>query len=415
MSLKKRVFGRISCAAQRRIARSSAVGVESLETRQLLSAAVGTAHRNVSVAPAATSAVYGYTPAQIRHAYGFDQVSGTGANQTIAIVDAYNDPNITSDLHVFDQKFGLADPPSFKVVNQNGGSASSVQTDSGWAGEIALDVEWAHAIAPGASIDLVLAPTGNDLDLYNALKYAANLTGVRAVSMSFAEAESCMDPTLMSEQSALFASASAKGITFVAASGDQGAAQSCDGIHNFKAVSTPASDPNVTAVGGTILKADLSTGRYISEETWNEVAQYNVASGGGFSSLYSLPSYQRGTVSGSARGLPDVSYSASNAWGDYVYWASSNQGFHNWTFAGTSVGTPQWAALVDLASQQAGHGLGNVNPKLYSLSASDFNDMVSGNNTFGKIEGYNATKGWDAATGLGSPDAAAVVNGLAKK
>ena len=140
---------------------------ESLEARWVLSASVGSTDQIVTpnldvISPlAVSSSPIGLTPAQVKAAYGFSSVNfgsvvGNGAGQTIAIVDAYNDPNITSDLAKFDQTFGLAAPASLKIVNQSGGT-SLPQSDQGWAGEIALDVEWAHAIAPAANILLVEA------------------------------------------------------------------------------------------------------------------------------------------------------------------------------------------------------------------------------------------------------------------
>ena len=153
---------------------------EQLESRALLAAsslATLVAEPLIAVSPEVTNTVpYGYTPAQIRHAYGFDQVKfgsvlGTGAGQTIAIVDAYSEPNIVGDLAAFDREFGLAAPPSFKVVNENGGSTLPA-TDSGWSLEIALDVEWAHAVAPGANILLVEASSSSLTDLLAAVNYA---------------------------------------------------------------------------------------------------------------------------------------------------------------------------------------------------------------------------------------------------
>src|SRR5262249_2456702 len=129
----------------------------------------------------------GYTASQIRHAYGIDQIAGNGSGQTIAIVDAYNHPNIASDLHAFDVQFGLADPILTKV-DQNGGT-SYPATDSGWALEIALDVEWAHAVAPGANILLVEATSNSLTDLLTAVDYARNYPGVSAVSMSWGSSE----------------------------------------------------------------------------------------------------------------------------------------------------------------------------------------------------------------------------------
>ncbi len=143
--------------------------LEMLEPRQLLSAVM---HPNLTLVPAATTGFQGYTPSQIQQAYGFNQVSGNGAGQTIAIVDAYRDPNIAADLHVFDQKFGLADP-NLSIVSQTGGSVSSVPADSGWLTEIALDVEWAHAMAPNANIMLVEANSAGLNDLMAGVNYAA--------------------------------------------------------------------------------------------------------------------------------------------------------------------------------------------------------------------------------------------------
>jgi subtilase family serine protease len=136
----------------------------------------------------ATAGPTGYTPAQIRHAYGFDQVwfngvAGDGTGQTIAIVDAYDDPNVASDLHQFDAAFGLPDP-SLTKVNEYGGFAPPA-ANATWAVEIALDVEWAHAIAPGARILLVEANSNSNADLFAAVTYAAEQPGVSVVSMSW--------------------------------------------------------------------------------------------------------------------------------------------------------------------------------------------------------------------------------------
>src|SRR5205823_1405179 len=151
-----------------------------LESRDLLSVftpdhvilpAAGTA------TPFGTSGPTGYSPAQVRHAYGFDQVSfngvaGDGSGATIAIVDAYDDPNIAGDLHQFDLRFGLPDTPSFQKLNQGGGTVLPA-ANGGWASEIALDVEWAHAIAPKAGILLVEANDSSYSSLFAAVDYAA--------------------------------------------------------------------------------------------------------------------------------------------------------------------------------------------------------------------------------------------------
>ena len=146
--------------------------------------------------PLATAGPTGTTPTQIRHAYGFDQirfnggtVAGDGSGTTIAIVDAYNDPNIANDLHQFDLQFGLPDPPVFTQVNQTGGSTLPATNSSSWTNEISLDVEWSHAIAPGANILLVEATNNSNTNLNAAAAYAAKQPGVVVVSMSFGGAE----------------------------------------------------------------------------------------------------------------------------------------------------------------------------------------------------------------------------------
>src|SRR4051795_8081600 len=173
-----------------------------------------------------SSTTAGYTPEQIRNAYGFDEihfanntVTGDGSGQTIAIVDAYHDPNIQSDLHTFSQNFNLGDAPSFTQVSQTGGSTDLIATNAGWAGESALDVEWAHAIAPQANILLVEANSSSLNDLLSAVDYARHADGVSVVSMSWGTTEffgqSAYDQTFTTP-------AGHQGVTFVAASGDFG-------------------------------------------------------------------------------------------------------------------------------------------------------------------------------------------------
>src|SRR5262245_54776656 len=172
--------------------------------------------------PFSTSAPTGVTPAQIRHAYGFDQISfnngaiaGDGSGMTIAIVDAYDDPNIAGDLHQFDLQFGLPDP-TFTKVNQSGGTTLPA-ANAGWASEIALDVEWAHAIAPKASILLVEASSNSYANLFAAVRYAARQPGVAVVSMSFGGGEFSGET---SYDSSFVTPSGHAGVTFIASSGD---------------------------------------------------------------------------------------------------------------------------------------------------------------------------------------------------
>jgi len=212
-----------------------------------------------------------YQAAQIQNAYNITPLLNRGINgagSTIVIVDAFGSPTIASDLQTFDAVMGLPNP-SFTQITPAGSPPPFDINDPNqfsWAVETTLDVEWAHVTAPDANIVLAVAPSNNDSDILNTTKYVVDHNVGEVISQSFGEAEACMDPTLLSEQHAVFADAVSKGITLFASSGDSGASQpSCDGTGALFAASTPASDPNVTAVGGTTLTADPSTGAYQSE------------------------------------------------------------------------------------------------------------------------------------------------------
>lgn len=363
-----------------------------------------------------------YSPQQIATAYSINSLykAGiTGKKETIVIVDAFQSPTIVSDLKTFDATFGLPNPklniiaplglPPFDPNDPN---------QVGWSQEITLDVEWAHAIAPNATIDLVLAPSNMDADLLAVTKYAVDNNIGDVISQSFGEAERCADPALLVQEHQVFANATAKGITLLAASGDQGAAQpTCDGKSFILSASTPASDPYVTGVGGTQLFA-TAQGVRKDEIVWNESdlgTPYNIGSGGGFSTIYAQPEYQRGVTPKKARGVPDVAYNAAVNGGVLV-----NYNGTFFLFGGTSAGSPQWAGLVALADQYQGKRVGFLNPTLYSIArkgsySQTFHDIIAGNNSFFfldgslSITGYSAYKGWDAATGLGTPIASALV------
>jgi subtilase family serine protease len=175
--------------------------------------------------------------------------------------------------------------------------------------------------------------------------------------------------------------------------------------------STPASDPNVTGVGGTRLLAD-GTGAYLSETAWNTASG---ASGGGFSTIYRRPGYQATAHDNKkSRGVPDLAYNADGTTGYLAVWNGRGGLVH-----GTSAGAPQWAGIAALADQAAGHRLGALNQRLYRIAKSDaygsaFHDITTGNNTFGGIAGYSAGPGWDPVTGLGSPQVATLVGLLAR-
>jgi subtilisin-like proprotein convertase family protein len=404
--------------------------LEELEPRNLLSAnpADVVAQNFLTVIPQYNSgqSPAGYWPSQIRHAYGFDKLSLDGTGQTIAIVDAYRDPNLPSDLDHFDQQFSVNGgsqslyqqygPSStfLTKVNQAGGADSTVPTDStgGWEVEEALDVEWAHAIAPNAKILLVEANSANLSDLLSAVSYATSQPNVVAVSMSWGSNEFSGQSSF---DSYFTTPAGHKGITFTAASGDNGTP-----------AGWPASSPNVLAVGGTSLSLS-STDTRVSEPGWP-------SSGGGYSAVYGTPSYQQSYAQSSyvqntlnnhvlqagSRGNPDVSYDASSSPGYAVYDTFPYYGTsYTWfSVGGTSAGSPQWAALVALADQQRGasgslDGPSQTLPTLYDLASSsttyprDFIDVTSGSN------GYSAQPGYDLVTGLGSPQANNLVLDLA--
>jgi subtilase family serine protease len=387
------------------------------------------------------SAATCYDPYQVRHAYNVDNLINAGFDgkgKTIVIVDAFQDPYLVSDLNYLNTFYGLpslnglggASNPSlgsFSVVAPDGLTAFDPTNNTmvGWAEEITLDVEYAHAMAPGANIVLVLAKTSNDTDILSATKYAVDNNLGDVISQSFGENESCVDPTLMTQQHELFAEATRKHITLFASAGDNGATQlNCDGTAYVKAASSPAVDPLVTAVGGTELHAasycltalgcdpttNPAAGTYEGEIVWNESAIGGGATGGGFSLVYNEPPYQQGTIhGGKQRGEPDVSYNAAVEHGVLV------RLFGSWyLFGGTSAGSPQWAAITAIADEYSGYDLGFINTALYHLSHSPttyteaFYDVTSGDNSWAGITGYSAGPGWDPTTGLGSPKADAV-------
>jgi len=380
--------------------RRETLGLETMEPRQVMSACsvisalpncVRT-HAGDGAAAMATSGPTGFNPTQIRHAYGFDSVTfasgakADGTGTTIAIVDAYDNPNAANDLHQFNLQFGLPDSP-FTKVNQTGGT-SMPAANAGWASEIVLDVEWAHAIAPGASILLVEANSNSYTDLMTAVDYARRQPGVVAVSMSWGGGEFSGETTY---DSYFTTPAGHAGVSFFVSSGDTGAP-----------AEYPAVSPNVVSVGGTSLT--LNSGNYGSESAWS-------GSGGGLSAYESQPSYQSGFVTQSTtkRGNPDVAYNSSPSTGFAVYDSYNNGSSQPWSvFGGTSAAAPQWAALTAIVDQgRALAGLGSLDgrsqllPAIYSLPAADFHDVTTGSST--GSPSYSATAGYDLATGRGTP------------
>jgi len=305
-------------------------------------------------------------------------VSGNGAGTTIAIVDAFDDPNISSDLHTFDQKYGLADSVFTKSTPQG-----TPLPDSGWAQEISLDVEWAHAIAQGANILLVESFDNSLTNLLGAVDYAASQAGTVVVSMSWGSGE-------FSGETAYDSHFAHSGVTFVASSGDSGSV-----------AEWPAVSPNVLAVGGTTLRIDTS-GNYLGEFGWS-------GSGGGISALESKPSYQVNvTQSSSHRTNPDVAYDA-NPYSGFAVYDSYIGGFGWGQYGGTSAGAPQWSALIAITDQGRTTPLsssGTLNGLYGLLSSSHTIDTTKLHDiTQGSSGHYSAAAGYDLVTGLGTPKA----------
>jgi subtilase family serine protease len=369
------------------------------------------------------------TPAQLRTAYDLGPLYRrgiTGAGQTIVIVDPFGSPTIGPDLQQFDAAFGLPAPPSFRVIQPAGPVPAfrdnEVRLES--ALETSLDVEWAHAIAPAAGIVLVETPTAEIEgtsgfpQIVQAEEYVIrrHLGGVISMSLGATEQTFPSTAALLGLRSAFqLAAEPAYRITMVAATGDQGASgytSSAKTIYPRRVVGWPATDPLVTAVGGTQLDLTATGARRAPDVAWDD-------SGGGLSSVFAKPAYQDRVLAGHARGIPDISMDASCSSAAALYF--SFYGGPRWApGCGTSLATPMFAAIVALADQVAGHPLGLINPALYQMAAAHDLGIVgiaSGDNSynFGKVivPGYRATSGYNLVTGLGTVNARYFVPELA--
>ncbi len=340
--------------------------------------AVGNAVPNaVGTAPS------GETPASIRAVYGLPATGGSGV---IAIVDAYHYATSLNDFNVFSRQFGLPVETStsatastntvFQVIYASG---SKPRANSGWAQEAALDIEWAHAMAPNAKIVLVEAKSNSNSDLATAVNVAKKIAGVRQVSMSYGSTE-------YSGETLDDANYVQSGVVFVASSGDTG------GVINHPGVS-----PNVVCAGGTKINRN-SSGSFTGETGWS-------GAGGGISLYEARPSYQSGisTIVGTKRGVPDLSFDADPNSGVSVYCSTANAGYSGWlVFGGTSVSAPSLAGIINTAGTARGSFASSSIAELttiYShLGSTNFRDETSG--TAG---GNSCRVGWDAVTGVGSP------------
>lgn len=392
-------------------------------------ARVASAGGTKPAATAITAAVY--TPAQIRAAYGLPALPAVGAplsaaaaanfgaGQTIYIVDAFDHPNVFADLTKFSSKFALAGCDSVPLTATSSlplakaGSTctfSVAWTDSkaallnaapayntDWIAEIALDVQWAHAIAPLARIVLIEVADANSNSLLGGVALA-NRMGAGVVSMSFGAPEGSW---VRSNDASL----AAAGMTYIAAAGDNGAQ-----------ALWPAVSPHVLAVGGTSLQWNGSGTRY--EAAW-------AGSGGGVSAYEPVPAWQSATVVPGAgpaamRTVSDVAFNANPTTGQYVALTAKGASTTSWNaYGGTSIGAPQWAGLVAVANARRVAAsralLGDFHTTLYKTiagtpgtSASAFADITSGSD--GTCAACTTASGYDTVTGWGTPNAGALLD-----
>jgi subtilase family serine protease len=368
------------------------------------------------------------TPYDLRVAYSVQSLlerGYTGKGQTIVDIVSYGSPTLQQDMDVFDQQYGLP-PITIKVLSPLGTKPHdnpTVKDTTGWADETTLDVQIIHAIAPDAGIVVLTSPVNEtegtiglpefrQLEQYAVTNHLGNI-----ISQSFGASEVTLNTTAGKQEiqkwDTFFKQATTQqGITFFAASGDNGATDYTDlqatKLSPTPTTSFPTDDPWVTSVGGTSLQRN---GTAFQETAWNGSGG---ASGGGFSSFFSTPSYQQ-TLPASVqnqlknrRGVPDVAGDADPSTGLAFY---SSDGGWNLT-GGTSASAPLWAAFMAIANQMAGYPLGFINSALYKLAASnvyaqDFHDITIGNNSVDRdgvqVPGYPAVPGWDPVTGLGTP------------
>jgi subtilase family serine protease len=367
------------------------------------------------------------TPYDMRVAYSVQSLieqGFTGNGQTIVDIVSYGSPTLQQDMDTFDQQFGLP-PITLKIMSPIGTVPfdPTVKDMPGWAAETTLDVQIIHAMAPDAGIVVLTSPVDEtegtiglpefrQLEQYAITNHLGNI-----ISQSFGASEVTLNTAAGKKEiqkwDAFFKQATTQqGITFFASSGDNGATDYADlqatQLSPTPTTSFPTDDPWVSSVGGTTLQRN-STG--FQEIAWNS---NNGASGGGFSTFFSTPSYQMTLPTSvqnqlnNRRGVPDIAGDADPSTGLAIY--STDGG---WTLGGgTSASAPLWAAFMAIANQMAGHPLGFINPALYKLAASsaysqDFHDITVGDNSVNNnqvhVPGYPAVPGWDPVTGLGTP------------
>jgi subtilase family serine protease len=343
----------------------------------------------------------GLSPAAIQSVYnlsGLAPTSGAGAGQIIAIVDAFHDPHALSDLNTFSAQYGEPQLSTCTSLSQTGACFEQVEpasgtprVNAGWVLEESLDIEWAHAEAPGAKIVLVEASSNSFTNLFNAV-VAANKLNATEVSLSWGGGE-------FSSETSTDSDLAHAGTFYTVSSGDSG--------HGAQ---YPAASPNVISVGGTTLNgcSGTSCSGFKSETAWS-------GSGGGISAVEPIPSYQSGytgpvfgaatiaALTGNMRGIPDVSFEANPNTGVSIFDSTADQGQSGWfTVGGTSVGAPNWAGIL-AAGAAAGKTALQGDSAIYKGGFStNLRDITRGTNGSCGTD-CTAGTGYDLVTGLGSP------------
>ncbi len=344
-----------------------------------------------------------YKPQEVAQAYNFP-TSATGAGETVAIIELGGGFS-QADLNTYFN----GSPPSVVAVGVNGGT-NSPGTDPGSDGEVMLDIEVVGAVAPGAKIVVYFAPN-TDQGFINAVSTAAHDTthGPSAISISWGGPEDSWTEQARTQMEQVMTEAAALGVTVMVAAGDNG---STDGVSDGRQhVDFPASAPHALACGGTTL--EIQNGQIVSESVWNELAGNHGATGGGVSVAFTPPPSYQSTVNPvnvdtheAGRGVPDVCGDADPETGYEVLVDGQAQ-----VIGGTSAVAPLWAGLTALLNEALGRPVGFLQPLLYAAATKPgFHDITSGENP-----AYKAGPGWDACTGLGSPDGTALLQALGGK
>ncbi len=381
-----------------------------------------------------------YNPLQYRQAYRLNPLYKkgiTGKGRTILIVDSFGSPTIQHDLDVYSKQFGL---PSTKVDVVKWGKVPPFNPNdpnmTGWAGETTLDVEMAHAVAPGARIVLVetaVAETEGVTglpEMMNAEKYLIDHGVGDVITQSFGATENTFPGFDKGNFSSIeklryaFKDAAKHNVTVLASSGDGGATDNTadgKGYYPFRVNSWPSSDPLVTSIGGTQLHLNDKGDRVRPESVYND----HGAGGGGQSHVFGRPGFQNSVkgVVGNRRGTPDISMAAAVDGGAWVY-SSYDPKATGWdVYGGTSEASPLFSGIVALADQAAGRRVGDINAALYALNSKSAKDPNTGivdvkdgtNNSYQGVNGYTAVPGYDMATGVGTIDALRFVPALARE